>query len=567
MSAHAKIEPGLLSLAGPFTKIARALSNNWRVNIIPSGHACKTDGNTIWIPFNADHLPEEKRQLLHGCLDHEVSHVTEERVHSEAGRATPLWIMKHEPDRFVKWFLNVYEDIRIELKYSQVYPGVAENLHALNLAHYERFKAEPRMAGNLSNAIGVGIIYRARGYGSEFLDEFANGLLDMLASEIERSKRTEWVQDTHLLAKVTVEKIRHILEALEEKLKDSDGDGKGEEGEPEEEDSDGVVVRPEVPELVPPEIVDPMEIVREELARDAKDLGSYVPDPECAKNDRVFKAESVPGFYRRVREEVAGTIGTLRRRQLAYLQSIKRSVIRPGREVGIIDSMAVADAATGSRDVFTDVVKGRTVNTAIECLIDLSGSMGNPNSPTCSAYYAARTAIALAEAWESLRIPYEMIGFRNPEWATPSLDPSLVRRSLFHFPIFKGWDERLLNCQDRFGSITGGGDNVDGEAVLYAASRLALRRERRKILMVISDGEPCASGCHPRVLEAHLVESIKRVSASGIEVFGIGAGTDAPAKFYTRSNGATSLVVKALTDLAPQVFEAMRQRLVRGVAA
>ena len=74
------VAPELAALNGPFTKIARAMSRHWNVRIVPSGARCDTDGATIRIPYTADYLPAEKRQALHGMLDHEVAHVAEERA-------------------------------------------------------------------------------------------------------------------------------------------------------------------------------------------------------------------------------------------------------------------------------------------------------------------------------------------------------------------------------------------------------------------------------------------------------------------------------------------------------
>ena len=82
-------------------------------------------------------------------------------------------------------------------------------------------------------------------------------------------------------------------------------------------------------------------------------------------------------------------------------------------------------------------------------------------------------------------------------------------------------------------------ENIDGEAILWAADRLLARPEERKILMVISDGAPVDDStlsCNTaNYLDTHLREVIATIeNQSPIELVAIGIGHDVT-RYYKRA--------------------------------
>jgi cobaltochelatase CobT len=82
-------------------------------------------------------------------------------------------------------------------------------------------------------------------------------------------------------------------------------------------------------------------------------------------------------------------------------------------------------------------------------------------------------------------------------------------------------------------------ENIDGEALLWAHSRLLSRTEERKILMVISDGAPVDDSTlsvNPgNYLERHLRDVIDWIETrSPIELIAIGIGHDVT-RYYRRA--------------------------------
>ena len=82
-------------------------------------------------------------------------------------------------------------------------------------------------------------------------------------------------------------------------------------------------------------------------------------------------------------------------------------------------------------------------------------------------------------------------------------------------------------------------ENVDGEALLWACSRLFKRPEQRQILMVISDGAPVddstLSTNSTSYLDNHLKQVIKEIeNKTDIDLVAIGIGHDVT-RYYSKA--------------------------------
>ena len=108
--------------------------------------------------------------------------------------------------------------------------------------------------------------------------------------------------------------------------------------------------------------------------------------------------------------------------------------------------------------------------------------------------------------------------------------------------VYKKADEPWRRAKTSLGLMMREGllkENIDGEALLWAHSRLIARPEDRKILMVISDGAPVDdstlsvnSGSY---LERHLRQVIGWIETrSPVELCAIGIGHDVT-RYYSRA--------------------------------
>ena len=105
--------------------------------------------------------------------------------------------------------------------------------------------------------------------------------------------------------------------------------------------------------------------------------------------------------------------------------------------------------------------------------------------------------------------------------------------------MYKDADVFWKNCKNNLGLVLKDGllkENIDGEAVKWAYNRLISRKEKKKILMVISDGAPVddstLSTNSPDILDNHLKETVDDIEKSNsIKLMAVGIGHDV-SKYY-----------------------------------
>jgi cobaltochelatase CobT len=104
-------------------------------------------------------------------------------------------------------------------------------------------------------------------------------------------------------------------------------------------------------------------------------------------------------------------------------------------------------------------------------------------------------------------------------------------------------------------------ENIDGEALAWAHKRLQARPERRRILMMISDGAPVDDSTLSvntgSYLEQHLRQVIDEIeNRSSVELLAIGIGHDVT-RYYKRAVTITdpSELAGAMTDKLVEMFE------------
>lgn len=238
-------------LEGKFTKVARTFARNHKIQVRLSGTRCDTTADgVINLPANSDYLSDDNAEILEGLLDHEWSHQAEE---SEAkvnpAFPSPLKVMDGLKSNKEKLLLNVFEDIRIEMKQGERYIGVAENLRKQNL-HLTEKLLKPRILGKEKDksgrvakfdpwwAIGCGIIASAREMDMTWFPPQYQELIAFLSDEIEASRKLKDANGSLRLARKVIEKLKDAGEDSEPGEETGDMGGEGEPGA-EKEDKTG----------------------------------------------------------------------------------------------------------------------------------------------------------------------------------------------------------------------------------------------------------------------------------------------------------------------------------------
>ncbi len=185
-------------------------------------------------------------------------------------------------------------------------------------------------------------------------------------------------------------------------------------------------------------------------------------------------------------------------------------------------------------------------DTVVTLLIDNSGSMrGRPIT------VAAMCGDILARTLERCSVKVEILGFTTRAWKGGHSRERWVAEGKPRNPgrlndlrhiIYKPADAPWRRARKNLGLMLREGllkENIDGEALLWAYRRLVGRPERRRILMVISDGAPVDDSTlsvNPgNYLERHLREVIREIeSRDAVELIAIGIGHDVT-RYYRRA--------------------------------
>jgi cobaltochelatase CobT len=207
-------------------------------------------------------------------------------------------------------------------------------------------------------------------------------------------------------------------------------------------------------------------------------------------------------------------------------------------------------------------------DTVVTLLLDNSGSMrGRP------IMVAACCADILARTLERCGVKVEILGFTTKAWkggqsreqwlaAGKPANPGRLNdlRHIVYKPADAPWRraKRSLALMMREGLLK---ENIDGEALAWAHSRILARPEQRRILMMISDGAPVDdstlsvnSGSY---LELHLRQVIEEIETrSPVELIAIGIGHDVT-RYYRRAVTITdpTELAGAMTDKLVELFD------------
>ena len=200
-------------------------------------------------------------------------------------------------------------------------------------------------------------------------------------------------------------------------------------------------------------------------------------------------------------------------------------------------------------------------DTTLTILLDNSGSMrGNP------IVMSAMACEIIAEILEKFSIKTEIIGFTTSDWKggrvrklweTSGRKKNPGRLNELRHIIYKSFNQSFKKSKINLGLMLKEGilkENIDGEALLFARSRLSQQSEKRKILMVISDGTPVddSTTCNNDgdILSDHLRHVINMIEKRGkIEIIGVGIG-HATDEFYKNS-----ITIRALEDLGDVMID------------
>lgn len=267
-------------------------------------------------------------------------------------------------------------------------------------------------------------------------------------------------------------------------------------------------------------------------------------------HDRIVKADELTGLG-----DLRETRRKLDEKQSAFRQEMTRLVSKLQRrlmaqrlsrwdfdlEEGMIDAARLDRVVVnpGFDKAFKQEIISPFRDTCVTLLIDNSGSMRGKQIET-----ACVVADILSAALEQCGVATEILGYTTAAWKGGKSAKDWIRagkpenpgrlNDLLHV-IYKDADTSLRRARDAICAMLHPSvlkENIDGEALLWAESRLLARPEARKLMIVLSDGAPVDQATVERnsdsdLLDRHLRKVVTRIETqSPIELSAIGIKHD-----------------------------------------
>ena len=253
-----------------------------------------------------------------------------------------------------------------------------------------------------------------------------------------------------------------------------------------------------------PDAADPKEMAKAEL--EAERIREEEEDIVSDRQIVIQRAEAdrhMIRSYGRVFSEMTPVI----KRTVRMLSSVLKDRQLEGRLIGQLygkrpDMRQIYrdDGRIYSRELIPD----GSPNVAFGIRIDESGSMHGAKIGA-----ARKTAVAIEAILRELNVPYCIYG----DSADEQQEGDVVIRKYAEFDAYDDQDRyRLMGICDR-------DNNHDAIALQAVANALHKRPETRKVLLVISDGLPYASGFRGKKAAEQTAKSVAEIERSGIRIF------------------------------------------------
>lgn len=279
--------------------------------------------------------------------------------------------------------------------------------------------------------------------------------------------------------------------------------------------------------------------VPDDVFEAAKQLLGSQPDNSYDENVHmpvVMDPDLNPAIGNALMNKVLGNSGKIRASLQGLVQSSRCDRPVNKRSGNRIDGRRLSRLIQGDSRVFERRSHKQAPNTAIHLLVDGSTSMGDsaPNNRNHSLMeLAIESAMALALALEGIS------GVNPAVTRFPYLDTENVVSLLKH-------GQKVRIHAPKFTPIVSGGTPLHA-ALWYAASSVLATREERKVIMILTDGQPDDQDLTRAI--------IKRCEATGIELVGVGVCFDTSHLFDR------SICINDVSELRSEMFRISRDLL------
>lgn len=536
-------------------KIASTVGRKAGIRVVFRGDKAETCGKVIYLPAMAagTTLTDKEVSIFLGYLDHEIGHIlhSDFDVIREAGQKGKL----------NQSLLNVLEDVREELLYIDQYPGSKSGLddvcEKLETEFKESIEKEGEELGKLTLTKSFTLIYEEsyshRGrprQRTESLGSFRE--LTSLIPLVENAVNSKSTLEAFKCSEQVIEILKKLFpEEFKSQNqpnmpttavprpgkpggKKSTGVGQGGQPTPDQDFAEALhfllAVTDKSGAKAGGMLVDISKTQNKDdksrpapQGNDKTTRGSRVLPPATTEFDQVFYH---PGddldSYNRTLRRVSTEVSMLKKSLHIYLKSRALKTYERGLDHGKLDSQSVWKIRAGEYDrLYKERRTVVMVDTAICMMIDLSGSMDRE--------LTQMVAILCSEATMGVpKVKLQIAGFTtgsNIRLPTSADVNDCGRLVPLQIPKFKDYDEDGRKARSRIGALTTSNYTPLGEAFAFGYESLLDRKESKRVLWLITDGQPsflCGSNNHNEYMLMGRIHS--KCKTQGIDVVGLEIG-------------------------------------------
>ncbi len=593
------------TLHNAFPIVAAAIGNRFGIKVCVGGDQAKTDGQTIWLPtYEGD--DQDYQDYAWGLLAHEAAHIRysdfslrygnsvlrrrlcnaieDIRIEHELAKDFPgtrLTIRTVIEKMIMKgdFVANSIDDHPANILYS----FVLKSLRGRVLGQTALLPLVEQTEVALKAKFPKGAVTRLKGLLSEVplglqsesdCLHLTDRILTMIEQEFEQQRQRNQAQQSvsentspesddadrdagsadSKLSDSTEQDERLPTDTDDDQSSESDGNDESNPENPGDElttPSDSSSSNLQGADEESTEIADPMGVLQTLLSAGDSDIDQDLF--ESLKSALSLAAENVsellmpsglePPMDERagafLLRKVQGESGKIRAALQGLVQSQTLNRSQHASRGRRIDGKRLHRLPLGEAKLFHRKQAKAAPNTAIHLLLDKSESMGYQVTDSQGQPIGSRMPIAL-EATLALALAFEGIPGVNPGvTAFPGHHEDSVFRLLEH--------GQRVNARTGAFSLAATGSTPMTEAIWFAAASLLRCRETRKVLMVMSDGQPNDT--------LSTLELLQRCRDSGIETVGVGLGLDVSHLF------PIAITINDLSELRAQLFELSKSLL------
>ena len=512
--------------------VASVLGRKYGVKIVIGGTGAYTDGKTIHLPALPLDCDETLIGLARGYVDHEAAHIRETRFDwLKLANLTPL--------EMHVW--NTFEDWRVEHRLAGLFPGCRQNFNWL-IQHL--FGNDSEQATDPGMAILNWLLLSVRawdvpslGNQRDILDCFIEAQYPGLIARLNMV-----LQKVHVCCESTQDCIlyaREVVSILKEKL---DSQAPKNEGF-----KDGIASKNGSPngvaegscrslkqlfQATPDDLPDDLgEALAESLIKgQPQDLSESL----CVARLGNKTTKPIPPEDAKATRRASAA---LRTQLQGVLQSSVLSRSKVGRH-GRLNSRQLHRLSVADSRVFRREAHKVGMNTAVHILLDCSGSMRRRIKLTTQICHAVATAL---DSIDGINVAVTAFPAGTPtdggngNTQGPTVCPILRHGERMHTDF----------------AMSATGCTPLGEAIWWVLQQMQHLSESRKILLILTDGDPDSFN-----IASNAIENGRRI---GVEMYGLGIMSEAITKLIPNH----SCTIHDLSELAPSMFGMLRDALVK----